>query len=210
MTITSISVFSRMYSACYKTFSNPHHAAVFAVLALGSALSSSFRIGLAVAPLLIGMPWITRPLMATEIGQKVISKLSNPSAALTDTIDKVVQKVGSQCQLLRMPSPVIGSLALPLVEEAIFRVGAQQVATAALGPVSGIALSAYTFALAHERARFAPILVGGLALGILTAKVSLVASIAAHMANNAFWDSFMGLAHPQHRGLVFNFLYPDS
>ncbi len=97
---------------------------------------------------------------------------------------------------------------MPIIEEAIFRGAIQTLSVATLGTLPGIAFSALAFSAAHIDSRqphqAINSLVGGIVLGALKEKFSILTSIGHHVGVNTFWNVIFGAQ--QDSGFVRNFI----
>ncbi|HSX10226.1 MAG TPA: CPBP family intramembrane glutamic endopeptidase [Chlamydiales bacterium] len=195
-----LSVASKLYIACEKTLSNRSNAIILGTVAAGAALSSSFRYGLYTSPIGIGSSLVVTLAAGSALGQRVLSKLPIPN--LPNKIAAFSRRILPESDLT---STVIG----PVIEEVIFRGAIQSASVAALGPIPGIALSALAFSAVHAGPRVPSqvvnSLVGGIVLGILAEKVSLLASIGHHVGVNAFWGPVLGFFSDD-KGFLRNYM----
>ncbi|MBX7066012.1 MAG: CPBP family intramembrane metalloprotease [Parachlamydiales bacterium] len=198
------SVCSRFLTACQKTISDPGNAKVLGTIAAGAVLSSAFRAGLMLSPIGMISSFGMALLARTQIGERIFSKLTFSSSS-----DSSPSRISSLFQRIMPKDPAVQAcIAAPLIEEGIFRGVIQGASVAALGAAPGIVLSSLLFSAAHcdpaQPQQTVNSFLGGVIMGIVKEKFSILGFIGFHMGVNTFWGPILGLASPN--GLVRNFL----
>lgn len=165
-----------------KTFSDKSTAAAIGAIGVAAACSSSFGWGLLTAPLGI----------ASSLATLIFAPLYLPEQL--PPLPQKVQDFFNKIQLGEiLPQSTLTPIwALPLIEEGLFRGAIQATLTPYVGPIPSIALSSIAFSLVHyERPTdLLNSLIGGISLGVLANRFSILSSLGHHVGVNAFWSVF--------------------
>jgi len=189
MSIKPLTTSQKICTSLRETFSDRSRAAVVGAIAVGAIVSPSFRTGVLTSPL--GM---VSSLAIQMFGSTVLPK-KFPS--LPEKIRAIGEKIFHFSMEISPRSEAGPVLLWPLIEEGMFRGILQPLLVSKVGTSAGIALSTLAFASVHYEQdnpnQVLSSLVGGVVLGVLSEKVSLLASLGHHVGVNAFW--FIGIDH---------------
>ncbi|OGN55418.1 MAG: hypothetical protein A3D96_04010 [Chlamydiae bacterium RIFCSPHIGHO2_12_FULL_44_59] len=195
-TVPAVSCLGRLRFAFNKTFEQPSTRAIAASIAAAAFFSSSFRYGIQTVPVSILSFLGTSTFLCTLPAAKKFSSLP-PLPPSLSAITKKIQRLTQQgFQFLRLNDQGIEIIGVPVMEELIFRGVIQTAANYAVGFPLGCALSAIAFSAVHydpqQPMQWLFSLVGGLLMGTLRDKVSILAALGCHMGHNAFFSIFLG------------------